>query len=239
MVFQLPKADHKAIFEKHRRDRAIRRKVSDEGVTADDAAATTTEAQGVARDKTPITEAPAKTAHEVVETPSDIGAVEADAHLAAKDIKPTSAAKSVSVKSSTKSINSKQSRETQKASPPNTNTEATVSLKIRIALPHEGQSVTYDRLALQIGPQQAVRMLLKRAFDDLRETLRNENKLPSAPAYLATKDRFVTNKLIATGELAAAKSSLDPSSIMNPMMFNRTLAERALALFFQKENQGA
>ena len=80
-------------------------------------------------------------------------------------------------------------------------------------------------------------MIFKRAFDDLRQTLRNDGKLPTATPYAATKDRFVTNKIISRNEWNVAKSSLDPAGIMNPMMFNRTLAERALALFFEKDRQ--
>lgn len=241
MAFQLPKVDHKAIFNQHRRERAIKRKVGLDQ-SASEGAEMVHDAVRAKPDTSPPVENVA-----VAEPRIDVPEAPAEPLVTEQKSLPADTEKTTKSRKLTQTLKSESAAKPGEASsPPKPSANAdvpeqvagdTISLKIRLAFPQTGQSQTYDSLAAQIGPQQAVRMIFKRAFDDLRQTLRNDGKLPTATPYAATKDRFVTNKIISRNEWNVAKSSLDPAGIMNPMMFNRTLAERALALFFEKDRQ--
>lgn len=113
----------------------------------------------------------------------------------------------------------------------------TVPVRVRVRFPASGVSPKYDAMAAQLGEEEAFRAVFRAAFENYRKRL-DEGRMPEGPKSYATgTETYRSNKVMTAGQLKVVTDALDPNGLVAPSTLGRMIAERALALFFEKDRQ--
>ncbi|WP_435171128.1 VirC2 family conjugal transfer protein [Falsirhodobacter sp. 1013] len=115
----------------------------------------------------------------------------------------------------------------------------TVQVRVRVRFPASGVSPKYDALAAQLGEDDAFRAVFRAAFENYRNRL-DEGKMPEGPkSYPMGKETHRSTKVMTVRQFKVVTDALDPDGLTAPATLGRIIAERALALFFDKEAKTA
>ncbi|OWJ75042.1 VirC2 family conjugal transfer protein [Haematobacter genomosp. 1] len=124
-----------------------------------------------------------------------------------------------------------------KKAPPAETGGTNIPVRMRPRFPADGVSPSYDSLARDHGPELAFKAIFRRAFDEYR-ALMDAGSLPNGPRdYAIGKGSHSSTKMLTASQYQLCMETLDPNGLLPPMTVGRIIAERALALFFEKDRR--
>lgn len=110
-------------------------------------------------------------------------------------------------------------------------------LTITVTTPSQGVSPAFDLLSADHGPEEALRMILRKALKSFEAQLETGTVKLQQPDYQKGDIAISTTKTLSNSAYQTATRLFDPLDMLSNRRFSIKIAEAALNQFFAVENQ--